>query len=174
MKITCENNHGCQGSMTILHLDSSWQRSGRVDKISIRRRQFLKDCSHAATLQRKEKGETGDNGRIVSAHICWSFPWGSSSSLSLIFHWELGHFTLFVHPSPSKAHWCARSRSKPPSGLPAFIVCQLAAAELSQKNAGPLLALVKVNGKGGTLLSSAENFTALQKTNAGTGRTRRL
>jgi len=56
--------------MTLLCPDSSWQRSGRVDKISTRRREFLKDCSHAAMLQNKEQGETGDNGRIVSAHIC--------------------------------------------------------------------------------------------------------
>lgn len=154
VKIACENNHGCQGSMTLLCPDSSWQRSGRVDKISIRRREFLKDCSHAAMVQNKGKGETGDNGRIVSAHIA-GFPWGSSSSLSLVFHWELGHFTLFVHPSPSKACWCARSRSKPLSSLPAFIVCQLAAAEAepSQKATGPLLALHREDGKGGTQLS---------------------
>lgn len=156
VKIACENNHGCQGSMTLLCPDSSWQRSGRVDKISTRRREFLKDCSHTAMLQNKEKGETEDNGRLVSARICSSFPWGSSSSLSPVFHWESSHFTLFVHPSPNKACWCARSRSKPPSGLPAFIVCQLAAAEAepSQKKAGPLLALLRVDGKGGTLLSS--------------------
>lgn len=74
VKIACENNHGCQGSMTLLCPDSSWQRSGRVDKISTRRREFLKDCSHTAMLQNKEKGETGDNGRLVSARICSSFP----------------------------------------------------------------------------------------------------
>lgn len=173
MKIACENTHGCQGSMTVLCPDSSWQRSGRRDKISARRREFLKDCSQAATLQNEEKGETGDNGRIVSAHICWSFPWGSSSSLSLVFHWESGHFTLFVHPSPSKARWCARSRSKPPCGLPAFIVCQLAAteAEPSQKKAGPLLGLLRAGGRRGTLLSSGlqQNAIALQRTNAGIG-----
>lgn len=172
MKIACENNQGCQGSMTLLCPDSSWQRSGRVDKISTRRTEFLKDCSHAAMLQNKEKGETGDNGRIVSAHICLSFPWGSSSSLSLVFHCESGHFTLFVHPFPSKARWCARSRSKPLSALPAFTVCQLAGAEAepSQKKAGPLLALLRVGGKGGTLLSSGlqQNIIALQRTNRGT------
>lgn len=57
MKIACENTHGCQGSMTVLCPDSSWQRSGRRDKISARRREFLKDCSQAALLQNKEKGE---------------------------------------------------------------------------------------------------------------------
>lgn len=98
VKIACENNHGCQGSMTLLCPDSSWQRSGRVDKISTTRREFLKDCSHTATLQNKEKGETGDNGRLVSARICWSFPWGSSSSLSPVFHWESSHFTLCILP----------------------------------------------------------------------------
>lgn len=171
MKIACENNHGCQGSMTLLCPDSSWQRSGRVDKISARRREFLKrmfSCSYASI---KEKGETGDNGGIVSAHICWSFPWGSSSSLSLVLHWMSGHFTLFVHPSPSKARWCARSRSKPPSGLPAFIGCQLAAAEAepSQKAAGPSLALLRADGKGGTQLQAAANIIAPQRTNAGLG-----
>lgn len=102
IKIASENNYSCHRSMTLCP-KSSWQKSGRGDKISTSR-EFLKVCSHAATQQHTEKGEPGDNGGIVSADICWSFPWGSSSSLSLIFHWELGHFTLFVHPSPPLKH----------------------------------------------------------------------
>lgn len=58
MKIGCEKNHGCQASMTVLYSNSSWQKSAGVDKISTRRREFLKDCSHAANLQNKGKGET--------------------------------------------------------------------------------------------------------------------
>lgn len=50
-------------------------------------------------------------------------------------------------------------------------MCQLAGAEAEprQKKAGPLLALLRVDGKGGTLLSSGlqQNIIALQKTNAG-------
>lgn len=55
MKIDCEKNHGCQGSMTLLYPDSYWQKSAGVDKINSRRREFRKDCSHAAKLQNKGK-----------------------------------------------------------------------------------------------------------------------
>lgn len=57
MKIACKNNHGCQGSMTLLCPDSSWQRSGRVDKISARRREFLKTVLMQLRFRIKRKGK---------------------------------------------------------------------------------------------------------------------